>query len=61
MLPKLDKTLPKFLNEKQCIELISGPSKLLQNDSISSQQACRDQLILELLYGAGLVFPNLLA
>ena len=54
VLPKLDKTLPKFLNEKQCIELISGPSKLLQNDSISSQQACRDQLILELLYGAGL-------
>ena len=41
-------------NPSQGLVLISGPSKLLQNDSISSQQACRDQLILELLYGAGL-------
>ncbi len=54
VLPKLDKTLPKFLNEKQCLELVRGPSRLLQNDAITAQQAFRDQLMLELLYGAGL-------
>ena len=54
VLPKLPKTLPKFLSENQCLELIKGPSRLLQNKAISSFEACRDQLILELLYGAGL-------
>jgi integrase/recombinase XerC len=54
VLPKLDKPLPKFLSEKQCLELVKGPSRLLQNGSASSFEACRDQLVLELLYGAGL-------
>jgi integrase/recombinase XerC len=54
VLPKLDRNLPKFLSEHQCMELIKGPSRLLQNNAITDLEACRDQLVLELLYGAGL-------
>ena len=54
VLPKLAKKLPQFLNEKQCLELIAGPRRLLDNDAITAMDACRDQLMLELLYGAGL-------
>jgi integrase/recombinase XerC len=36
------------------MELIKGPSRLLQNNAITDLEACRDQLVLELLYGAGL-------
>lgn len=61
VLPKLAKTLPKFLSESQCIELIKGPSRLLQNKAVSSEEACRDQLILELLYGAGLRVSELVS
>jgi integrase/recombinase XerC len=61
VLPKLAKTLPKFLSETQCMELIKGPSRLLQNQAISSFEACRDQLILELLYGAGLRISELVS
>jgi integrase/recombinase XerC len=61
VLPKLAKTLPKFLTESQCIELIKGPSRLFQNKAITSFDACRDQLILELLYGAGLRVSELVS
>ncbi len=61
VLPKLAKTLPKFLSEAQCMELIKGPARLLQNQAISGFEACRDQLILELLYGAGLRVSELVA
>ena len=54
VLPKLDKPLPKFLTEKQMRLLLDGPMKLLENESIEPFFACRDSLVLELLYGAGL-------
>ena len=53
-LPKLDKPLPKFLTEKQMSELLAGPMKLLDNESLDPWLAWRDRLVLELLYGAGL-------
>lgn len=43
------------------MELIKGPTRLLQNQAISSFEACRDQLILELLYGAGLRVSELVS
>jgi integrase/recombinase XerC len=61
VLPKLARNLPKFLSENQCMELIKGPSRLLQNDAITDLEACRDQLVLELLYGAGLRVSELVA
>ena len=61
VLPKLAKTLPKFLNEKQCLDLIKGPSRLLQSETITPEEACRDQLMLELLYGAGFRVSELVA
>ena len=53
-LPKLDKPLPKFLTEKQMSELLAGPMRLLENESLDPFLAWRDRLVLELLYGAGL-------
>ena len=53
-LPKLDKPLPKFLTEKQMSQLLSGPMKLLDNESQEPWVCWRDRLVLELLYGAGL-------
>lgn len=52
-LPKLPKKLPSFMTEKQVKLLLSGPTRLLENESISPFQAWRDRLVLELLYGAG--------
>jgi integrase/recombinase XerC len=53
-LPKLDKPLPKFLTESQMADLLGGPQKLLQNESIDAFSAWRDRLALELIYGGGL-------
>ncbi len=53
-LPKLEKPLPKFLSEKQMSQLLVGPMRLLENESIEPYFAWRDRLVLELLYGAGL-------
>ncbi len=53
-LPKLNKPLPKFLTEKQMRLLISGPMRLLENETIDPFIAWRDRLVMELLYGAGL-------
>ena len=53
-LPKLQKPLPKFLTEKQTIKLLEGPQRLLENESIPAFRAWRDQLTMELIYGAGL-------
>ena len=60
-LPKLDKPLPKFLTEKQMSQLLAGPMRLLENESIEPFQAWRDRLVLELLYGAGLRVSELAA
>ena len=54
VLPKLDKPLPKFLTEKQMSQLLSGPMKLLDNETLDPWLVWRDRLVLELLYGAGL-------
>lgn len=60
-LPKLEKSLPKFLTETQVGLLLNGPAKLLQNESIDAFSACRDRLVLELLYGGGLRVSELVA
>ena len=53
-LPKLERRLPQFLTEEQMIRLLNGPQRLLENETIDAFTACRDRLMMELLYGAGL-------
>jgi integrase/recombinase XerC len=53
-LPKLEKRLPKFLTEEQMKRLLTGPQRLLENESIDGFTAWRDRLVMELLYGGGL-------
>jgi integrase/recombinase XerC len=53
-LPKLSRRLPQFLTEEQMIQLLAGPQRLLDNGAIDAFTACRDRLVMELLYGAGL-------
>lgn len=53
-LPKLEKRLPKFLTEEQMKLLLTGPERLLENESIDAHTAWRDRLVMELLYGGGL-------
>ena len=61
VLPKLKKSLPKFLTENQITQLISGPMRLLENESLSPYKAWRDRLALELLYGGGLRVSELIS
>ncbi|WP_309399027.1 tyrosine recombinase XerC [Cerasicoccus maritimus] len=60
-LPKLPKSLPKFLTEKQMKTLLDGPMRLLDNESIEPFMAWRDRLMMELLYGAGLRVSELVS
>jgi len=60
-LPKLPRKLPQFLTEAQMSALLGGPQRLRQNESIDECTACRDQLVLELLYGGGLRVSELVA
>ena len=53
-LPRLDRFLPKFLTEKQMVDLLAGPQRLLENGSLDPFTAWRDRLVMELLYGGGL-------
>ena len=53
-LPKLERRLPKFLTEEQMTLLLAGPQRLLANGSLDAFTACRDRLVMELLYGGGL-------
>jgi integrase/recombinase XerC len=53
-LPKLEKRLPKFLTEEQMKLLLTGPQRLLQNETLDAFSAWRDRLAMELLYGGGL-------
>lgn len=53
-LPKLEKSLPKFLTETQAAALLGGPQKLRAEGRIDAFTAWRDRLALELLYGGGL-------
>jgi len=52
-LPRLPKSLPKYLTERQMLQLLGGPLRLLQQQAITPFKACRDQLMMELLYGGG--------
>jgi integrase/recombinase XerC len=60
-LPKLEKRLPKFLTEEQVTQLLAGPQRLLQNESIDAHTAWRDRLAMELLYGGGLRVSEVVA
>ena len=53
-LPRLTRPLPKFLTEKQMIDLLAGPQRLIDNGSLDAFTAWRDRLVMELLYGGGL-------
>jgi integrase/recombinase XerC len=53
-LPKLEKRLPQFLTEEQMKTLLTGPQRLLDNQSLDPFTAWRDRLVMELLYGGGL-------
>ncbi|MBN2068464.1 MAG: tyrosine recombinase XerC [Opitutales bacterium] len=58
-LPKLEKKLPKFLTEKQISTLLDEPMRRLQREDLDAFEAWRDQLMFELLYGAGLRISEL--
>lgn len=60
-LPKLEKTLPKFLTEAQVATLLEGPQKLLAQEAVDKFTAWRDRLALELLYGGGLRVSEVVA
>jgi integrase/recombinase XerC len=60
-MPKLEKRLPQFLTEEQMRLLLTGPQRLLQNESLDPFTAWRDRLAMELLYGAGLRVSELVA
>jgi integrase/recombinase XerC len=52
-LPKVAKTLPKFLTETQTDLLLSQPIKLIETDALEPFVAWRDRIVLEILYGGG--------
>ena len=58
-LPKLEKRLPQFLTENQMKMLLLGPERLRDNETIDDFTACRDRLVMELLYGGGLRISEL--
>ncbi|MBA3849679.1 MAG: tyrosine recombinase XerC [Opitutus sp.] len=60
-LPKLEKSLPKFLTETQVAELLAGPQRLLEEGRVDAFTAWRDRLALELLYGGGLRVSEVVA
>lgn len=58
-LPRLPKSLPKFLTEAQALELLKMP-QLARDEKIFPESECiRDTAILETLYGAGLRISEL--
>lgn len=61
VLPKLPKTLPKFLTEKQVGELLAMPSQACEDGLISDAERVRDSAIFETLYGGGLRISELCA
>lgn len=54
ILPKLEKTLPKFLTEKQMLELLNSPMIMLESGRLDAFEAWRDRLVMEIIYGGGL-------
>ena len=60
-LPRLERSLPRFLTEKQMRALLAGPLLRLEHEKRSPAMAWRDRLVLELLYGAGLRVSELVS
>ncbi|MEO0796919.1 MAG: tyrosine recombinase XerC [Verrucomicrobiota bacterium] len=60
-MPKMPKSLPKYLTESQMKALLNGPMRLLDNEALEPAAALRDRLVMELLYGAGLRVSELVA
>jgi len=60
-LPRLQRRLPRFLNEDQMVRLLTGPLRLLENETLDPFIAWRDRLVMELLYGGGLRVSELVA
>lgn len=58
-LPKLPKSLPKFLTEKQVAELLAMPRQAFEDGLVSEAQCVRDSAALETLYGGGLRISEL--
>ena len=54
VLPKLPKTLPKFLTEQQAAELLAMPQQAFEEGLVDEAQCLRDRAALETLYGGGL-------
>jgi integrase/recombinase XerC len=57
--PKFRKPLPKFLTEKEMARFLDGPNILLEQGKSTPFTACRDALLFELFYGAGLRISEL--
>ncbi|HEY4301709.1 MAG TPA: tyrosine recombinase XerC [Candidatus Didemnitutus sp.] len=60
-LPKLARTLPKFLTEAQMEQLLKAPALLRENGGSDAFSVSRDGLVLELLYGGGFRVSELVA
>jgi integrase/recombinase XerC len=59
--PPFRRSLPRFLTEKQTERFLEGPRRRLEAGRVTPMEACRDQLVFELLYGAGLRVSELVA
>lgn len=59
VLPKLPKSLPKFLTEKQIGELLAMPRQAFEDGLIDEAKFLRDNAALETLYGGGLRISEL--
>lgn len=59
VLPKLPKSLPKFLTEAQTAELLKMPAFALEQNLITEAEFTRDTALLETLYGGGLRISEL--
>lgn len=60
-LPKPEAALPVFMSVEQMHRLLEAPLQLHRDGLLDAFQACRDRLILELLYGGGLRVSELCA
>ncbi len=58
-LPRLPKSLPKFLSEEQALKLLEMPQLALKDGIFPEHEVIRDEAALETLYGAGLRISEL--
>ena len=61
VIPSFRTPLPKFLTEQQVKRFLDGPGEKLAKGELGAFEAARDQLIFELLYGAGLRISELVS